>query len=265
MKWMKVYLLIRSKCIPAGSAVLARHCVAFFDVIGACLSLESFRAMAFEISARQRNTRATIIARRWCAQILFFTKFTCKCEWLESVWKLVGVERVFVALTGIALCTRAHVVLQWFQMTRSTILTWARFAGIAFGDFAQRSCKSDWASTFECWHRRCVINFANATILTAWSRTGVTWIQVLTKCTHISARATVNERNSRQLVKRLVFMIYSIYSIKIQLLFSAECKSIAVIKTAREEHRSKHLQSLLFDVTRTSCGSSFCFIGQTTL
>lgn len=99
----------------------------------------------------------------------------------------------FFQLTGIALCTRTHIVLQWFQMARSSILTWARFAGIPFGDFTQRSCKSNWASALERWHRRSIINFADATILTAWSGTGVTWIQMLTKCTHISTRATVNE------------------------------------------------------------------------
>lgn len=73
-------LLIGAECIATSAAVLAWIQLALLHIVGTRSALETFRAMAFEVTTGQRCACAAIVARRWRAQILLFTIFACRCR-----------------------------------------------------------------------------------------------------------------------------------------------------------------------------------------
>lgn len=95
-----------------------------------------------------------------------------------------------MSLTSISLSARADIILKWFQMTRSTILTWSWITSILLRDLAQRSCEANRASAFESRNWSWVINLTHASILTSWSRAWVAWIRMFTIFTDITSCTT---------------------------------------------------------------------------
>lgn len=200
---IKNNLLIGAECVATSAAVLAWIQLALLHIVGARSALETFRAMAFEITTGQRCACAAIVARRWRAQILLFTIFACGCRKkfgfnLNSLFLTLSNDD---AITCVSLCTRTNVIGEWLQCARTTILTRWRVACAALFYFTQWCRKSDRTIAAKSGHTMVVRCRAIATILASQTWDRVAWVQMLTKFANVTWCATAGKRERKKNVE----------------------------------------------------------------